>query len=233
MLRIGVCEDQYVWQKYIKKKLGDYFLKKGEPYLLKIFSTGEDLLYAYDFPDIIFMDLDLPGLNGIDTAIRIRTIDNNVEIVFLTSHLEYMQLAFKVKAFRFLDKDFEFETLERTMDEYFKEKGKFINLEIETGGEKILVNTRNIIMIEATKNGSIIYCRTNEIFSRNSLSAWELILGNKYFARTHKSYLVHMFAIKKVEEKISLLNGYIAEISRRNKREFRRVYYRFLEENWR
>ena len=156
MIKIGVCEDESIWRSHIEEVVKKVFKIKEEVLLLKSYSGGEALFCGYEGLDLVFMDIEMPGMDGIETAKRLRKIDSKVEIVFLTSHLEVMQEAFQVKAFRFLDKDFKYETIEICLESFFKEKNSFFDIVLETKGETIFLNTKEIIMIEATKNGTII-----------------------------------------------------------------------------
>lgn len=231
MIKIGVCEDESIWRSHIEEVVKKFFKIKEEVLLLKLYSGGEALLCGYEGLDLVFLDIEMEGIDGIETAKKLRRMDDKVEIVFLTSHMEVMQEAFQVKAFRFLDKDFKYERIEECLESYIKEKKSFVDIMVEIKGEKILLNTKDIIMIEATKNGSIIYCKDKEIFCRKVLSDWEIILKSFYFFRCHKSYIVHFFSIKSISEKVKLLKEYEAEVSRRKIKELLKKYFEFMEVN--
>jgi len=231
MIKIGVCEDESIWRSHIEEVVKKFFKIKEEVLLLKSYSGGEALLCGYEGLDLVFFDIEMEGIDGIETAKRLRRMDSKVEIVFLTSHLEVMQEAFKVKPFRFLDKEFNFETIEECLKSYLNEKKSFIDIFLDVKGETIILNTKDIIMIEATKNGSIIYCRDKEIFSRKTLNEWEDKVENLNFFRCHKSYIVHFFSIKSISERVKLLQGYEAEVSRRRSKELIDKYFEYVEVN--
>jgi DNA-binding LytR/AlgR family response regulator len=229
MFKIGVCEDERIWHNHIRRSLKKIFENYNEQYCLVQFFSGEDLLFGYETLDILIMDIEMEGMNGIEVAKKVRETDENVEIIFLSSYLNKMQDAFQVRAYRFLDKEFRYESLESCLGKLILEKGMFSYIEIEIKKKKIVLKTKDIIMIEAIKNGSIIHYSKKQIFSDKTLKYWEGVLKPYDFFRVHRSYIIHLHSVVKAGDTIKLINGYCAELSRRSKSEFYKAYFDYLE----
>lgn len=114
-MRIAICDDNMNYINIIENYI-DKFKKTAVE--CDAYISGEELVYAYreneERYDVIFLDMEMEQLNGIETANHIREFDEHVIIVFVTSHTEYMRDSFKCAPFRFLVKpvdDAEFETV--------------------------------------------------------------------------------------------------------------------------
>ena len=79
MYRIAVCDDD----KKVRDEIRDFILEWNSEAEIKVFSSGEDLLENYLSYDAVFLDIDMQGMNGIDTGKSIRLIDRNVKIVYV------------------------------------------------------------------------------------------------------------------------------------------------------
>ena len=98
MYRIAVCDDE----KNVRDKIRDLILEWNSEIEIKVFSSGEDLLENYLSYDAVFLDIDMQGMNGIDTGKSIRLIDRDVRIVYVTAYRDYVEGGFGVHAFQYL-----------------------------------------------------------------------------------------------------------------------------------
>lgn len=110
-MNIAICDDERIFRDTLEQAI------RAQLKICSIrqFVCGEDLLReAADF-DVIFLDIEMPGLNGMQTAEMIRKLSKEIRIVFLTSHGEFVHDAFRVRAFRYLSKPIEPSTLQETL----------------------------------------------------------------------------------------------------------------------
>ena len=105
-LKVAVCDDEKIICNEIKKRL----LEIRPEFEVLLFSSGDELIKSDKNFDLIFLDIEMPQLDGMETAQILRKNHKNEYIIFLTSHSELMAEAFKVKAFRFLEKPIELNT---------------------------------------------------------------------------------------------------------------------------
>ena len=117
-MRIGMCDDQKIFLKQMRQIIDKYMEFRKIPYSIVEFSGGEELL-AYDLQlDILFLDIEMSGIDGLETAKRyqVKYNNGNTKIIFLTSHNELMSKGYIVKAFRFLLKPVEKEALKEAIE---------------------------------------------------------------------------------------------------------------------
>ena len=99
-MRIAICDDEKIFRDQIKK----YILEVSSDSSIDEYTCGDDLAGSESNYDIIFLDIEMPGISGIETAEKLRENGSDADIIFLTSHVEFVYEAFKVRAFRFLQK---------------------------------------------------------------------------------------------------------------------------------
>lgn len=107
LYRISICDDELSQIKIVEDYLTRFSIKTETEFHIEKFSSGNELLKKYyneKSPfDLVFLDMEMPGRNGIETAEEIRKIpDRNVIIAFITSYPEYMQDSFDVQASQYL-----------------------------------------------------------------------------------------------------------------------------------
>lgn len=101
MLNIAICDDDLNIVNKIKNLLEAYGKVK---FTINIYNSGEELLKIQMKFDVIFLDIDMSGIDGIETAREIRNYDKNVKIIYVTNFTDYTNLAFSVHAFGYLNK---------------------------------------------------------------------------------------------------------------------------------
>lgn len=110
MIRIAVCDDEDYYKSKIQNKLNDYFLTKDILYKIDVYDSGVHLLEVgeriKDY-DIVFLDINMQELDGIETAKEIRKYSNDVFVVFVTAFISYSPEGYRVGAIRYLLKNHE------------------------------------------------------------------------------------------------------------------------------
>lgn len=163
-------------------------------------------------PDVVFMDIDLSGESGLECAKAITELDPKVKIVFATAHSEYMANAFEIYAFDYLVKPFDLERIGKTLDriksmmpdkDYAAEETKTAasceKLVIRGKEEINLIDTEDILMIERTDGMCRIVTKDEIFLTSASLSSIQEKLDQDKFMRCHKSYIIRLEAVKKLE----------------------------------
>ena len=138
-MRIAICEDEQYFREQMQKELNTYY--KSLDVLVCSFSSGEDLLKRMEqseaFFDLIFMDIEMPGMDGLETSTQIHNTHPDLPIILLTSHKELAMAGYEVDAFRFLDKPLKREKLYQALQAV--EKQRYVKKKItimENGNER-------------------------------------------------------------------------------------------------
>jgi len=233
MKKIVLCEDELSQQKLIKGYIEKIFESRNEEYEFLIYRNGESLIK--DYPknvDIFLLDIQLEEIDGMNLARKIRNMyDKNVEIIFTTSLIDYVQEGYEVRAYRYLLKPIKLGDLERHLISCFNEiernKGKELILSSKT--EIFKINTADICYIEVLKREITIHTKTSEHSINMTMDSIEGKINQQNFHRCHKSYLVNLDYVEKVKQYVVIMeNKEEVPVSRYRFKEFKNVYLESL-----
>lgn len=230
MVKIAICDDERQIINDYSKIINDYLYEKNIVCAVDGFSDGKSFLQIYNEYDIVFLDYDLPDINGIDIAKNIREKDGRIMIVFLTAYAEHVFDSFHVDTFRYLVKPVSeaqiYEALDKFLDIYNHNR-KII---IPTNTAHISVDADEVIYIEAAKKHTKVKTTGNEYIANKAISVYQTEIANPHFFRTHRGYIVNMRYISTVEKNtITLTNGEIVLLSSKCRDEFNKSYMNYLK----
>lgn len=185
-----MCDDDKIMVERISNKLQEFYSECE----VNKYEDSESLLAdsSKQLFDALFLDIDMPGLNGMDLAEKIRRDNKYVKIIFVTNMEEFVYAAYKYQVFRFVRKIFLFDELLEAMSalqEVLTSENEYISIKTET--EMIEVKIRDIRYIESQLHSSIINTVNHTFKVGKSISEYERLLKNSGFIRTHKCYLVN------------------------------------------
>lgn len=228
-LNIAICDDEQIVGELIKEQLISF----RASYDVDIYTSGFQLINSKKKYDIVFLDIEMPEMDGMKTAKLLREHDNNEYIIFLTSHTEFMPEAFKVKAFRFLNKPIDKLKFKEAVVEAEKEILSDEKISVSLKGEIILVNLKDIIYFEAFGDGTYIYTKQKVIESKKPLKYWIERMGSEHFFQTHKSYFVSFQYIKNIETSEVYMHqvNQAIPISRRKNTQFKNAFFEYVKKN--
>ena len=149
-------------------------------------------LFARLKPEVVFLDIEINGASGIDCAKIIADMEPKTKIVFATAHSEYMSEAFEVYAFDYLIKPFDIERVERTLD-------RILSLLVKGRESMSFVDIQDIILVQRENNSTVIYTKQDSFTTSAGLGDIEAKLDPDVFLRSHKSYIINVSKIKKIE----------------------------------
>lgn len=227
MLHIAVCDDEQIIMEQLKKLLETY----RPDCMVTMYRSGEGLLDAFDQYDLIFLDIEMPQTNGMELAAKLRELQYDGEVIFLTSYTDYMQDAFKVRAFRYLQKPVREDQLEEALCAAEEElQQQYLVL---TGEKVFRIRIRDILYLEAVHNETYIVTKTGELVVRSSMREIYEMLDPAEFTQTHKSYVVALRAIRYVGNQEVVLQELQPRIplSRRRQQEVRKAFMEYIKKH--
>jgi len=231
-LNIAVVDDEEIIIEQIRG-----FIKKRNPgFNISGFATGEELLTADKEFDIIFLDIQMEGMGGIEAARTLRQSGVDAVVIFITGIREYVFEAFDVSAFHYLLKPIEeqkfMEVLGRAAEEAGKRKGqKERQIFIRAKNQGYTLNLSSILYIE--NRGKKVEIHTTDmeeiIEAYATMEELEGQLGGGFY-RCHRGYLVNMAHIVKYGiDSIFLSNGEKVYLTRKKHNEFVKAYMWYLQ----
>lgn len=190
LVRFAVCDDDKIMVDCISDKLHEYCAECE----INKYEDGESVLAdsCRQLFDALFLDIDMPGMSGMELAEKIREDNKYVKIVFVTNKEEFVYAAYKYRVFRFVRKSLLEQELSEVMADLcdaLKAEKEYISIETASGMMEIKI--RDIKYIESQAHKSVINT-INGIFEvGKTISEYEKLLENNGFIRTHKGYLVN------------------------------------------
>lgn len=228
-LKIAICDDDLLfgnqaWNE-VKKILG----KNHVEHSVSMFQAGGDLLNA-GFFDIVFLDIGMDGMSGIETAENLRLLGYNSRIVFLTSHKKYVFSAFDVSASHYLLKPLDLKKLEKVLMKITTEltAEQEYCCTVKCGTEIHRIPFSQIKFVEVLGRKISLHTK-GEVFTFNGRLDELTESFPSCFFRCHKSYLVNLEMVMKYDkEAASLKSGERVPIARRKFIEFGTAFLAFL-----
>lgn len=228
-MRVAILDDEQIFVDSLYKLLWkemnfELFTYTDPNKLLEDYSLGKRF-------DIIFCDVIMEPFNGIEVGKKIRTYDSTCFIIYLTSDLSSAPKGYEVNAFRYLIKPIDekslSDTLESIREEIHSKKKRLLRIDASFGS--IILNTADILYIEANNKDTAVYTDDDSITVRKNLTDFEEELSGQHFCRIHRSILVNLERISQYDSShITLDNGNTLSLSRRRYRDFESAFNAFI-----
>lgn len=230
---IGICDDQ----KEIRELIADKVMKVYPAANIIFYSSGQEVLEALQFPDILFLDIKMPGTDGMETARKLRKFNRNIIIIFVTVTEEYVFQSFDVGAFHYLVKPFNnekfAEVLQNAARQYNENIRAWHDIKKETPGfivsskgVHITINPEDIVYAEVFNRKVIIHTMDSDIEYYGRMKELAEKAGDRFY-RTHRAYLVNFDFICKYDSANVYLKKGKALMSKQNYHDFVKSYLRY------
>lgn len=173
-MRILICDDDLSITQSLSQIIKVYFKKKKVNVLdIVTFNDGDSLLSDKSQKDIVFLDIEMPGFDGIYVGNELKKQNDSVIIFIVTSYLEYLDAAMRFHVFRYLSKPIDkqrlFQNLDDALELYYSINQK-IAVETKSGVTSVL--TCDIVYVEAKGRKVIVHTSTADLDSTQTLQFW-------------------------------------------------------------
>jgi len=225
MLSIGILEDEKARSDELIGFLERYKAEHSDfSYTVDVFTTGGKLIFDYKKNyDLLFMDIRLPDMLGIDAAREIRKIDENVMIVFVTNLTQYAIDGYEVDAFDYLLKPLLYGPfslkLKRILN-ILNRKSEKRWLTLRTKQEVYRLDAASILYIEVSGHDLIFHTDDGEYRVWGTLSKYEHELEGEPFSRCNACYLVNLKYVSSVKGLTVLVKDHALGMSRNRRKDF-------------
>lgn len=235
MISIAICDDDDGIIAQLKTAISEYSADHSIEVNVQCFKCGEKLLESKESFDLVFLDIEMSGIDGLKTARLFRQIDRRAKIVYVTNHSECALRSYAVHPFDFVVKPFKKERIFSVLDEltrYLSENSEndaVIQLKGEDG--PLLLSLRNIYVFEYTGNRRItVYTKSEKYRIRGSLSDIFALINSESFVSPHKSFIVNMEHIDKLNSfTLYTTNGIEVPVAQKKLKEFHNEFSRFIK----
>jgi len=233
-MRIAICDDE----KNIRELLGKKVTKQYPDAEIVFFTSGEELLLSDMHMDILFLDIQMTGKNGMKTAGELRRKDKDVILIFVTAAEEYVYQAFDVGAFHYIVKPIDDEkfvdVLHRAVEEVGAQSMNVKETEekylmINNGGVHIKVRIEDIIYAEVFNRKVVIHNKKDEVIEYyGKMSDLEALAGGSFF-RPHRAYLINFRYVEKYDATTIYLEKGTVLMAKQNYPEFVKRYMKYIQ----
>ena len=230
-MRIAICDDEKNIRELIKGKIANQYPNAN----IIFYNSGEELLLSDNPIDILFLDIQMQGKNGMETARELRKKDKKIIIIFVTAAEEYVFQAFDVGAFHYIVKpinDTKFtEVLHRAIEEWnakqpTNQEPEEKYLMINNGGVHIKVTIDDIVYAEVFNRKVVIHKLNETIEYYGKMSDLEAVAGESFY-RPHRAYLINFKYVEKYDATTIYLEKGTALMAKQKYPEFVKKYMKY------
>lgn len=199
--RIAICDDEQNQIEYITSIVTSWSNHKGHSCEIRTFASAEAFLFEYEEDkayDILLLDVEMKNMNGIELAKRIRKDNNRAEILFITSHFEFVGEGYEVDALHYLIKPISVEKLTQVLTKAAEKLSvEPPSVVISCEGETVKLYESDILYVESFLHYIVIHTKDNEYKIKENISVFENKVSDVFY-RIHRSYLVSLKYITRI-----------------------------------
>ncbi len=232
MIHIAICDDERSMADQIRKMVSDFFRRKNSEIDIMQFSSGEELL-TYDRQiDILFLDIQMKDIDGMETARKLRGRKFRGFLIFITVLKEMVFQSFEVQAYDYLVKPVDEKAFEKTMERLFvsMQNASEASLLIQKGYERRVVSLEDIVFCEIIDRKIYLNLASSEVVDYyDRIENLENKLDSRFF-RCHRSYLINLRYLKSYKNGVAYMEGdKQIPVSRLRSREFSNVILQYMK----
>ncbi len=238
--KVAICDDEEFYLEEIEKHVSVFGNEMELSIVYRLFAGGDDLMQAIadgELFDFYLLDIDMPGISGIDVAEQLRKTEKHPTICFITSYEDYTANAYQVKAEAYIMKPVKYLDLKEALSkmlilaDYKKnsEEAKNRYLRLKTGSGYTTISIQRILYIEKRRNQCIFHMVDGELTCYETLKNIYPKLNPGQFFFTHQGYIVNMEHVKEVDKEfVHLGNNIDVPLSRSRIKEMKSNFEKML-----
>lgn len=233
IVRIAIVEDDKTYADQLIEFLGRYQVDNGLKITYDLYTNGAMLTQPYDKEyGIIFMDIDMPVMDGMSAAKEIRKVDGTVIIIFITNMAQYAIKGYSVNALDYLLKPIGYfafsQCLNKAITRLSKLEDQYIAVCVNRRMQKI--NLTDIYYIESMKHTLTFYTSHGEYVTNSTLKVMEASLADKFFARGGSGFLINLRHVDAIRDGCAIVRGKPIPLSRSRKASFEKALINYISE---
>ncbi len=223
MIRIAMVEDEAAVREQLQGYIQRYTRQYGTEFAVTEFSDGVEILDAYrPVYDIVLLDVEMKHLDGMETARRIRELDRDVVLLFITNMAQYAIKGYAVGALDYLLKPVPYfafsQQLQKAEEKLRRRARHYLAVPVEGGLRRL--DTAQIYYMESEGHRVHFYTEEGEFSAPGALKTFEEKLADLPFARCNSGYLVNLAQVKSVQQGLAQVGPYELQVSRPKRKSF-------------
>ena len=223
MIRIAMVEDEAAVREQLQGYIQRYTRQYGTEFAVTEFSDGVEILDAYrPVYDIVLLDVEMKHLDGMETARRIRELDRDVVLLFITNMAQYAIKGYAVGALDYVLKPVPYfafsQQLQKAEEKLRRRARHYLAVPVEGGLRRL--DTAQIYYMESEGHRVHFYTEEGEFAAPGALKTFEEKLADLPFARCNSGYLVNLAQVKSVQQGMAQVGPYELQVSRPKRKSF-------------
>lgn len=216
-MKIGICDDEKKLRTSMRKVIGQELQLLGLDYRMQEYGSGEELLKNIKEQDldILFLDIEMEGINGMETAKELRRQYKNMIIIFVTAYPDFVFQGYEVRALHYILKPYKEAKIKEVLHMALKElddtSEKYFLIEQKSGMRKLRLTQVHYFKSDKKKITAVMEDRNEEFYGK--LSELEEKLPD-YFIRSHNRYLLNLNYVISLESSYCLCGKEEIPVSR-------------------
>lgn len=237
-MKLAIIEDEQVHTELLSKYIEKWSKGRNVPVTIAAFPSAESFLFTWeeekDF-DVLFVDIQMKEMNGMEMAKRVREQDPDIAIIFTTGISDYMEVGYEVEALHYLLKPISPEKLYNCMERILKREKHENFVLVQTKEETLKLSAESIMFIEARGHSCLIeFCpqagKTFHVETTEGISELEQQLSETEFVRCHRSFVCRIGGIRHIDRSgIIMDNDSWIPVSRRMYSQVNQMFIRYFK----
>lgn len=230
MIRTAIIEDNPVDARELSQLLQRYTSENGDVFQVTLYESADSFLAQYQPYDLIFMDIELPGQNGMDAARRLRQKDTLATLIFITNMAQYALHGYEVDALDFILKPVQYATLSMKLKKALRNirTHSDIQLSLMTTSGFVRISASEMLYVEVRKHYLTYYTETDAYTARGAMKSAEQELNPLHFVRCNNCYLVNLRHVRAVQGNDIVVGTVSLQMSRSRRADFLRQLADYL-----
>lgn len=223
MIKIAIVEDEAAVRDQLTDYVRRYTRQYGTEFEVTCFTDGDEILENYRPAfDIIFLDVEMKRLNGMETAQRIRELDDDVLLIFITNMAQYAIKGYSVGALDYVLKPVPYfafsQQLQKALGQLEKWERHYLAVVVDGGMRRL--DAAEIYYLESEGHKVHFYTEKEDFIVPGTLKNYEEKLVGRAFARCNSGYLVNLAQVSGVQQDMVQVGPYALQISRPRRKAF-------------
>lgn len=223
MIRIAIVEDEAAVRDQLTGYVQRYTRQYGTPFEVTTFCDGVDVLEDYrPVYDVIFLDVEMQHLDGMETAQRIRALDSDVLLIFITNMAQYAIKGYAVGALDYVLKPVPYfalsQQLQKAVGQLARQKRRYLAVPVDGGLRRL--DEASIYYIESEGHRIHFYTEEGDFSAPGALKTFEEKLADRPFARCNSGYLVNLAQVSGVQQNTVQVGPHELQVSRPKRKAF-------------
>lgn len=232
-MKVAICDDEKLYVEKVYEITNSFFAAREINADIYTFSCGEELVACDEVFDIVFLDIEMEKMNGIETAQILNQKSKHTKIFIFTSYNQYLDDAMDLQVFRYIDKAGDSERIVAGLKkavESLQLNDIYITVQ---GNEKIIISKNDIVYVEVKYKKVCVQTISQRYVVREKMEFFKKVLNSFNFVIPHSSYIINLEYVTKVKRDSVELNGsYNVSIAPRRQTEFKKKFAAFMGDGY-